>query len=168
LVHKEHLVINFSGKDRERIEELIERIDNELNENTAGGELIIRSCINILLTTLFRKMELPMKNGNTDIKTLPEHIKKNCTASLSIEKIAAEYGYNAAYFSRLFKSLTGKTFTDYISECRVEYACSLLKSGNLSIEDVMYESGFTNRTKFFRDFAKITGKTPLNYKKENG
>ena len=165
-VNPEHRVINFSGKEREKTEELLERVDDELRENSPGSEFIIRNCINILLTTLFRKMELPMKENSIDIKTLPDYVKNNCTSSLSIEKLASEYGYNPAYFSRLFKRLTGKTFTEYLSHCRVEYACKLLLEGNLAVEDIIYESGFSNRTKFFRDFSRITGLSPLNYKKE--
>ncbi|MBE7034308.1 MAG: helix-turn-helix domain-containing protein [Ruminococcaceae bacterium] len=167
IVQHGHLVINFSGREREKTESLLERIDDELRENSQGSEFIIRNCINILLTTVFRKMELPMKSNSVSISTLPDYVKSNCTSSLSIEKLAVKYGYNAAYFSRLFKNLTGKTFTEYISACRVEYACKLLRESDLSVEDVMNEAGFSNRTKFFRDFSKITGKTPLNYKKEN-
>lgn len=165
IVQRGHQVINFSGREREKTDELLQRIDDELRENTQGSEFIIRNCINILLATVFRKMELPMKSNDTDIRTLPDYVKKNCASSLSIEKLAVKYGYNPAYFSRLFKSLTGKTFTEYITVCRVEYACRLLTERNMSVEDVMCESGFSNRTKFFRDFSKITGKTPLNYKR---
>ena len=165
IVQRGHQVINFSGREREKTDELLQRIDDELRENTQGSEFIIRNCINILLATVFRKMELPMKSNDIDIRTLPDYVKKNCTSSLSIEKLAVKYGYNPAYFSRLFKSLTGKTFTEYITACRVEYACRLLTERNMSVEDVMCESGFSNRTKFFRDFSKITGKTPLNYKR---
>ena len=165
IVQRGHQVINFSGREREKTDELLQRIDDELRENTQGSEFIIRNCINILLATVFRKMELPMKSNDIDIRTLPDYVKKNCASSLSIEKLAVKYGYNPAYFSRLFKSLTGKTFTEYITVCRVEYACRLLTERNMSVEDVMCESGFSNRTKFFRDFSKITGKTPLNYKR---
>ncbi len=168
IVHRGHQVINFSGKEREKMEQLLDRIDDELRENSAGSEFIIRNCINILLTTLFRRMELPMKDNALDIATLPDYIKNNCTSSLSIEKLATKYGYNPAYFSRLFKNLTGTTFTRYLSLCRVEYACNLLKKTELSVEEIMNESGFSNRTKFFRDFSNFKGMSPLNYKKENG
>ena len=167
VVHRGHQVISFSGKEREKAEELLERIDDELIENSPGSEFIIRNCINILLTILFRKMELPMRDDSSDIASLPDYVKRNCTSSLSVEKLATKYGYNAAYFSRLFKNLTGKTFTEYISLCRVEYACNLLNRSDLSIEEIMTESGFSNRTKFFKDFSENTGMTPLNYRKEN-
>lgn len=167
-VHRGHQVINFSGKEREKTEDLLDRIDDELCENSPGSEFVIRNCINILLTALFRKMELPMKGDSLKLSTLPEYVKNNCTGSLSIEKLASKYGYNPAYFSRLFKNLTGKTFTEYISLCRIQYACNLLARSELPIEKIMNESGFSNRTKFFRDFSKITGMTPLKYRKENG
>ena len=109
-----------------------------------------------------------MKTDSIDISTLPGYVKKNCTSSLSIEKLASKYGYNPAYFSRLFKNLTGKTFTRYISACRVEYAARLLRESDLSVEKIMNETGFSNRTKFFRDFSELVGMSPLKYKKENG
>jgi len=166
-VQHEHILMNFSGEEREKMDELLDRIDYELSENTTGSELIIRSCINILLTTVFRKMELPMKNNEKDITQLHMYIRENCTSALSMESLASQYGYNPAYFSRLFKKLTGYNFTQYLSSCRIDYACKLLRETSESVENIIYKSGYSNRTKFFRDFSRITGLSPLNYKKEN-
>ena len=69
------------------------------------------------------------------------------------------------YFSRLFKRCTGKNFTVYITDCRMEKARALLEDSHLSVDSVIAACGFSDRTKFFRQFTDRTGMTPLQYRK---
>lgn len=66
-------------------------------------------------------------------------------------------------FCRFFKNTTGKTFSDFITEVRVGYACKLLISSKISMKEVCYESGFNSFSCFHEYFKKLTGQTPLVY-----
>jgi AraC-like DNA-binding protein len=69
-------------------------------------------------------------------------------------------------FCRYFKSRTGKTYSQFVTEIRVGHACKLLIDNHISIKQVCYESGFNNFTSFNQSFKKITGKVPQSYQKE--
>jgi len=166
-VQRGHMVVNFSGRERENLEHLLEIIDSELSENCGGVELSVRSCINILLTALFRKMRLPMKECTGMNAQLTDYIRENCASTITLEEAAAKAGYNPSYFSRLFKKYTGSTFTAYLTDCRIGLAAQLLTETEKSVEEIMYESGFTDRTKFFKAFADKKGMTPLKYRQKN-
>lgn len=75
---------------------------------------------------------------------------------------AADFiGMNPAYFSRLFHSLTGMTFSQYLNRVRVEKAVEILKSNDdVSMTEVSLRCGFDSIRNFNRIFKKYTGYTP--------
>lgn len=85
--------------------------------------------------------------------------------SLRAFQIAELFGYNAKYFSRLFKRETGKNVSEYLNEKRIEKAKELLDSDNSSVKTVAITCGFTDEYYFMRVFKKKTGLTPSEYRK---
>lgn len=83
--------------------------------------------------------------------------------SIRLEDVADQIGMNSSAFSRYFKEKTGKSFSDFIIEMRISYACKLLTEGKLSITQVCFESGFNNLSNFNRQFRKIMSYTPTQF-----
>ncbi|MCF7823678.1 MAG: AraC family transcriptional regulator [Candidatus Marinimicrobia bacterium] len=67
-------------------------------------------------------------------------------------------------FCRFFKMKTQKTFTRFVNETRIDHACRLLLENRLSVSQIAFEVGFNNLANFYRQFMKITGQTPGDYK----
>ena len=85
---------------------------------------------------------------------------------IKLEDVAIKSFISKNYFSKLFKEVTGTNFSDYIQKLRIDEACSLLKSTDMKVTDIAFQTGF-NDIKFFYDvFKKITGKTPGDYRKK--
>ena len=164
-VDRNDRIMHFSEPQRRQIENLIMLAKNEQDSDRPGKELILRSVFNSLLTLVFRKMALPMRTESGIGVELLEYIKLHCAEPLTMEETARANYYNPAYFSRLFKKQTGCTFTEYLTACRVDLACKLLKDTELKVDDVAVESGFSDRTKFYKVFFEKTGLTPKNYRK---
>ena len=165
LIDKNNCFVNFSGKEKKRLEMLIELAAKEFEQSQPGNYIMLKSCINMILTMVFRKMALPMRSDMSLNDELLGHIRMNCASDISMERYAEKCGYNSAYFSRLFKQVNGVTFTEYVTQCRLEKACKLLLETELSVENVMEECGFGDRTRFFRLFATRFQMTPLKYRK---
>jgi AraC-like DNA-binding protein len=89
------------------------------------------------------------------------HYKKDIT----LEEIAAVANLSVTSFCRYFKLLTQKTYYDFLIQIRVSHACRLLVENKLPTEMVCFECGFNNVSNFYRHFKKITGLTPLLYKR---
>jgi len=73
--------------------------------------------------------------------------------------------YNPSYFSRMFKAYTGKTFTTYLRDVRIERALYLTENTNMKISDIYSEVGYSDKTKFFSHFKSVVGISPLKYRK---
>lgn len=91
---------------------------------------------------------------------------KNFRQKISLDDIAAEAGLVTNSFCRYFKSRTGKTFTGFLIELRVGYACKLLIENRRTIKQICYDCGFNNFTCFHKYFKANTGKTPQQYLNE--
>ncbi len=82
---------------------------------------------------------------------------------ISLSDVAQLCGYSDAYFSRMFKKTFGKTYTAFLTECRIEHAKQLLKKGELSASEVSEAVGFHSFSYFCVCFRKMTGETPGKY-----
>ncbi|GEO04426.1 AraC family transcriptional regulator [Adhaeribacter aerolatus] len=89
------------------------------------------------------------------------HYKKE----ISLEDISAVANLSVTSFCRYFKLLTNKTYYDFLIQIRVSHACRLLVENKLPTEMVCFECGFNNISNFYRHFKKVTGLTPLLYKR---
>ena len=88
------------------------------------------------------------------------------TEEITLAEISDLVSMEIPSFCRYFKRVTGKTFTEFVNDFRVSYACKLLSDTSLSISEVCFDSGFNNSSHFNRLFKSITGKTPLAYREE--
>jgi YesN/AraC family two-component response regulator len=69
-------------------------------------------------------------------------------------------------FCRYFKKQSGKTFTQFVNEYRIIYACRQLKESSKMITTIAEESGYKNFSYFNKQFQKFTGKTPSMFRQE--
>lgn len=90
----------------------------------------------------------------------------NFQRKIAIEEVAEIAGLNNNSFCRYFKSRTGKTFTRFLIELRVNNACKHLIENKLSVKQICFESGFFNFASFHKNFKEITDRSPLTFKKE--
>lgn len=101
--------------------------------------------------------------NNKRLDIIYEYIFKNFKNAISLKEIAEIANMNASAFSRFFTRVHRKTFSTYINEVRVGFACKLLLEHKYSITTVCYESGFSNISNFNRQFKKITKLSPTEY-----
>jgi AraC-like DNA-binding protein len=92
---------------------------------------------------------------------------KNYMNKISLAEIASLSCLSITSFCRYFKLMTNKTYTDFLSEIRISYACKfLIENKQLTIESISSETGFNNASNFFRQFKKTIGLTPKAYRKK--
>lgn len=90
-------------------------------------------------------------------------IYKNFTTPIYLKDVADVINMNPASFSRFFKRVNRKTFSKFLNEVRVGYACKLMIENTLDITSICFESGFNNISNFNRQFKSIKGMSPTEY-----
>ena len=85
---------------------------------------------------------------------------------LSVELLSTELGYSTRQFYRKLKPITEKSPADIIKEYRLTVAERLLLTKNLTIEEIMDKTGFTNRGTFYKQFSLRFGMPPRQYREQ--
>ena len=95
------------------------------------------------------------------IRKLMSEEKLYLYPNLKVSDLARLLNSNRNYIYNAINVEMGISFSDYINSQRVDYASQLLKAHpELSINDVMFKSGFTSTSAFYRNFKKFKGITP--------
>lgn len=92
-------------------------------------------------------------------------IQQHYQEALRLEDVSNAVGFNATYFSAMFKKETGQNFMDYLTELRMNKAKELLCNDENSVQDVADQIGYRDLKYFSRLFKKTTGLSPSEYKK---
>ena len=93
------------------------------------------------------------------------YMNESHAEDLELAGVAARAGLSPQSFSRLFKRQTGHTFASYLVLVRVYAACSLLTQTHRPVTDICFEVGFNTIANFNRQFLKICGRTPSDYRR---
>ena len=117
-----------------------------------------------ILTSLGFKYDFP-ESENKRINAIYNFSFNNFHRKIRQSEVAEIAGMTSNSFCRYFKYHTGKTYSAFLLEIRIGYACKLLIVNKTNVKQICYESGFNNFSCFHQYFKKITGKTPQNYQK---
>ncbi len=96
-------------------------------------------------------------------KLVIEHLDDE---NLSLDSIAAEMAISKMQLYRKIKELIDQTPTEFIRTIRLNNAEKLLKTTNKTVQEIMYDCGFNNKTYFYREFAKKFQQTPKEYRNQ--
>ncbi len=99
------------------------------------------------------------------ITAICNYINEHYSEDLTLETAAEKVGFSKYHFTRLFKQVTNVSFYKYLSQKRIAHAKELLISGNYSIMEVAYLSGFSSHGSFTRMFRQVTGVSPNEFRK---
>lgn len=90
------------------------------------------------------------------IRDAKKYIYDNYNAHISLESVSEYVGFNAAYFSTLFKKETGKNFLEYLTDLRIENAKNYLIQTDYDLMEIASAVGYSDLKYFSKLFKKIT------------
>ena len=108
------------------------------------------------------------KSTETDyIMQARDYIERNFRqVSCTVKSVADKVQIDRTYLYRLFKEETGFSVIEYINNCRIGRACTMLNNTNVQIKDVALSVGFSDQLYFSKVFRKLKGITPTEYRKK--
>lgn len=99
------------------------------------------------------------------ISQILQYINNSYANKLTLSDITASFDISSYYFCRVFKTITGFTFIEYVNAVRIKQAQELLAKTDLSIIEIAQKVGFESSTHFGRVFLKIVNVSPSKYRK---
>ena len=95
------------------------------------------------------------------------YIEDNIYTKITLDDIAGQAGISKYHLHRMFKSLTGESFVDYVHSRKLSASINELIHTNMRIIDIALEYGFDYEQSYIRAFRKKFGHTPLKVRVEN-
>ena len=162
--------IKLKGKTRDEVALLMKTID------TSYGFSRIKILLNILELIAFTNeyqylaspnIQNPIDDRDTKrLNDVHKYIIDNIHQEISLDKAASIANLSKPAFCRYFKKRANKTFIQFLNEIRIGQACRLLVNENFSVAEICFSCGFVNISYFIKQFKKVTGYTPLGYRKK--
>lgn len=147
---------------------LIEKIKSMLTLSAFERILAMLEILNALFQLEVKMLsstgyEESFDSDNGHMDEVYSFIYKNFKSQISLADAANVLDMHPAAFSRLFKKVSRKTFSRYLNEIKVGYACKLILEQKFSMSEVCFESGFNNISNFNRQFRLITSSSPSEF-----
>lgn len=131
-----------------------------------GSVVEIAAYIKKLCHDVGDKLYTESENKSELYDKILNYIASNYMKDISLTVMAKDFGLSASYFSRSFKEVTGKNYTEMISSYRVEKAKELIDNEEeIKMFQVAELVGFASYKAFAEAFKKYTGMSPESYKK---
>ena len=104
---------------------------------------------------------------NPLVELAKEYIAEHYYENLMLADVAQKAGVSAGYLSTLFQKQLSKGFVDYLTEIRIERACTYLQQNYLKTYEIAYKVGFRDEKYFSKVFKKVKGQSPSEYRKSS-
>ncbi|MFD2162803.1 GlxA family transcriptional regulator [Paradesertivirga mongoliensis] len=103
-------------------------------------------------------------HGDTMVQQAQAYIENNINEKISVEALSSKFAIGRRNFDRRFIKATGNTPIEYTQRVKIESAKKALESTRKTVNEVMFEVGYSDLKAFREVFRKITGLSPLEYK----
>ena len=123
------------------------------------------SCTFYMLLTNLLIAQSKTRNTSEVIEKIVSYIQANYMKNLTTDELSHHFGLSRTHMTRCFKEYTGFAPHEYITQLRIYNAKYLLKTTDLSIEDISRQTGFSDSVYFIQVFKKIEGITPSKFRK---
>lgn len=138
------------------------------SERAATVPEIDRLQVSAALDFCRRIGELRLPAGiSREVYTCMSYVRNHVNTPLSLDDVAAVIGRSVSYTGNLFKKETGKTLGNYITECRLEEAKSLLHYTDMTLAEISSYLCFSSQSYFQNVFKKEYGVTPMQYRRQH-
>lgn len=160
-----HSVSSYCNRINLDVRKYFESADlsGEVLDNMYKCEEIVQFLIKKIGTIIDEIPAFNQKQENL-IAQVQDYVRNNFFQEIYLEQIADMHNISAIYLSRVFKETTGISFVDFLTEIRIGFAKGLLEDTHVSIQEVAYQTGYTDHHYFHRVFKKQTGITPNEYR----
>jgi AraC-like DNA-binding protein len=167
-------VLSLQSHEQAYVEQILDKFASELTDRRFYFDIRLKALMLELFifvlrlreTTMNRPM-VPDKILHSRVSDIARFINDHYGERLTLADLSSRFYISPYYLSRIFKSATGFSFVEYITTIRIREAQKLLRETERKISIIAETVGFDDFAHFGRIFKRITGITPMQYRKLN-
>lgn len=101
--------------------------------------------------------------ARVDALMMAQHLHRDDTLNLS--RLARRAGLPARQLSQAINRVRDMNVSRYVNDFRIKDVCTLLRQDGITVTEAMYRAGFSTKSNFNREFLRVTGMTPDQWRK---
>ena len=159
--------LQLSLYEFDEIKELILDMVKEYENKNKGYKTIVYSNFMRLIVLLSRKYdfnEIVFNENLITIVSVVNYIENNFKDTICLKFLANKTGLSVRHLNRIFKEHYNTSPINYLIRVRIKHSCLLLKKNSYKISDIAFECGFLDSNYFTRQFKKVMGISPKEYR----
>lgn len=135
-------------------------------EAVSNTSFAIHELLNLLCQQAFSSgNERPEAPLTDHISLARDYLEKHFSEEITLDTLLAHIPVSKYHFIRSFKEKLGLTPYQYLTQIRIQHAKILLRQSDLPVSSIADQCGYTDTSNFIAHFKKLSGETPLQYRK---
>lgn len=167
-LNEENLIFEYSKDDclKNYISEML-----KLKERDHSSELKLEGLLYFFMSALAETQkdsthQKSYKSTELYLEKSIEFIENNYSNNVKINDIASYIGINRSYLTNIFKKNINMSPQEFLVNYKIDKACELLNSTDLSIKAIAASVGYVDPLTFSKIFKKVTGDNPKGYREK--
>ncbi len=145
------------------LNEAVAKEGDPMTQIAARGHLL--TLVSVLLREARAEFVYTAEWVDRDLREISAYMDEHFAENPTVKQLADRVGYSPAHFSKRFRSAFGATPSEYMNRRRIERACVLLRTTELSVSAIAEALGFYDSSYFSNFFRNKTGLSPNFYRK---
>lgn len=162
LVRQLALIVLLVLNERRSITDVKAQAITDINQATVVSQIVR------VIMAVFKQTVSDQRHFSPNVMATCRIVEKKYREALSLSIVADELHLNAVYLGQLFKQDTGRSFSQYLNDYRINVAVDMLRNPSLDVNYIATEVGYQNQSYFYRIFKQQTGMTPMEYREGVG
>ena len=170
----------FQSEASEGMTEILRYLFTHVDLNLRGAPSKLRACVLLFFHMLSDRLREVMGVEESDQAVIPKreksddaefcerviaYVKDNISTILTLDDLGAVFFLSGRHINRKLKDYYGKTYYVLADRLRADYAKDLLCYSSLSVEEISFNTGFSNASNFIRFFKRVEGQSPNNFRR---
>lgn len=163
--------IHLPKAEQEEVLSIMHEIEREWNSYNEYSEILIKGLLHKLIILCLTKPyegffePIPEPKKNIALFNAIEYVKGHLHESPSLSETAKHINISASYLSKVFISQLHTPYSTFLLNEKILHAQKLLAGSSLTMEEIAAQAGFSSNTYFSDCFKRMTGITPLQFKR---
>ena len=149
---------------------LVDTLDKELKNRSGGFKFMATASFMQIVGYLSRCFARAMNSDSRALLRIGEaisHLEANYHEPVDLDRLAKIAHMSKRNFMRTFLAAMGSSPIAYLIQLRVNHAASLLRRTGYGVTEIAYQVGFSDSNYFARQFRRILGVTPSEYRRQH-
>ena len=158
------------GDQNRQIEELLVKLYRETSVAGIGSSSMLFTLVCQLIVTTYRQLHQKRQGEHgpsSDFEYILQYLDQHLGMRIRMSDLSHQSGWSEKQIGRMFLSYTGQTFSSYLQHLRIQKSRELLKSSQHKVSLIAELVGYRDVDTFYTVFKRITGETPLTYRKRS-